>query len=235
MNMKFETFVQIKGEFEAEGLSRLEVAAEALFASRHGLDYLVKISGAEAKSDINYLADLGVTSIVCPMVETPFAMTKYMDMLSEGAFHHVGVTIETLTAVGNIESILDAGTALTEVTIGRTDLNASCAGAGVDTDEITAMVKTVARAAEKRGLSVTMGGSISARTRTLLEADVELRALIDFVETRKAVMPVEGFLSPGALIEALKLEEVLMRRRAAVADRTVRVADARLTALAARA
>lgn len=46
MDIKFETFARIKGEFEAEGLSRLEVAAEALFASRNGLDYLVKIGGA---------------------------------------------------------------------------------------------------------------------------------------------------------------------------------------------
>jgi 4-hydroxy-2-oxoheptanedioate aldolase len=235
MDIKFDTFARIKGEFEAEGLSRLEVAAEALFASRNGLDYLVKIGGAEAKSDIDYLADLGVASIVCPMIETPFAMKKYMDMLPHGAFHHIGVTIETVTAVGNIDAILDAGTALTDVTIGRTDLNASYAGAGVDTDETIAMVKTVARSAGLRGLPVTMGGSVSARTRALLEADAELNALIDFVETRKAVMPVQGFLSPGALLEALKLEEVLMRRRAAIADRTVKIASARLAALASRA
>lgn len=234
MDIQFETFVRIKGEFEAEGLSRLEVAAEALFASRRGLDYLVKIGGAEAKSDTHYLADLGVTSIVCPMVETPFAMRKYMEMLPEGAFHHIGVTIETVTAVGNIEAILDAGTALTEVTIGRTDLNASYAGQGVDTDETIAMVKTVARSARLRGLPVTMGGSISGKTRARIEADVELRELLGFIETRKAVMPVEGFMSPNALADALKLEELLLRRRAGAAGRTAKTTDARLLQLAGR-
>ncbi len=76
MSIDFSYFFCLKGEFEAEGLSRENVAAEALYAARHGLDYLVKISGAEAKSDVVYLEDLGLRSLVCPMIETPFAMQK---------------------------------------------------------------------------------------------------------------------------------------------------------------
>ena len=78
MTIDFTRFASLKGEFEAEGLTRQDVAAEALFAARNGLDYLVKIGGCEAKSDIFYLADLGITSIVAPMIESGFAMRKYM-------------------------------------------------------------------------------------------------------------------------------------------------------------
>ncbi len=67
MEINYSLFKYIKGEFEAEGLTRENIAAEALFAARKGLDYLVKISGAEAKSDIFYITDLGINAIVCPM------------------------------------------------------------------------------------------------------------------------------------------------------------------------
>ena len=235
MKIDFSVFACLKGEFESEGLSRLDVAAEALFAAREGLDYLVKISGAEAKSDIFYLEDLGVKSIVCPMVETPFAMEKYMEMLPQGAFEHVGVTIETITAVANIHTILTEGKLLSEVTIGRTDLTASYEGDSVESERTIAMVKTVAHAAKGKGLKVTMGGSVSKNTRELLRNDTELRGLLDYVETRKAVMPVERFLDETALIAALNLEEVLLRRRARQSERTLTATNARLSALTKRA
>ncbi len=235
MIIDYKTFACLKGEFEAEGLTRVDVAAEALFAARQGLDYLVKISGAEAKSDVFYLADIGITSLVCPMVETAFAMEKYMDMLPQGAFEHVGVTIETITAVNNIDAILAEGKLLSEVTIGRTDLTASYKGDSVESERTVSMVKTVARAAKAKGLKITMGGSITKHTRELLKTDADLRGLLDYVETRKAVMPVECFLDEASLTQALKLEEVLLRRRARESERTLPAISARLAALSKRA
>ena len=212
-NIDFSYFASLKGEFEAEGLGRDDLAAESLFAARHNLDYLVKIGGCEAKADVNYLAALGITSIVAPMIETAFAMEKYMEILPANCFKHVSVTIETITAVGNIEGIINAGTKLTEVTIGRTDLTASFKGSGVESSETMEMVREVAKTAKKRGLKVTMGGSISKATRLLLSSDKELQDLVDFVETRKVVMPINKFLEEEALSSALNLEAVLLERR----------------------
>src|SRR5579872_4245370 len=138
--------VSLKGEFEAEGLSRDSVAAEAAFAARKGLPYLVKIGGCEAKSDMRFLLKQGIRSIVAPMIESAFAMSKYQAMLPDGGFDHIGATIETVDAVQRIEAILDAGEKLTEVTVGRSDLTASYGGSGVDSRETVSMVKTVARA-----------------------------------------------------------------------------------------
>jgi len=234
MEIDYSIFATMKGEFEAEGLTRMDVAAEALFAARKGLDYLVKISGAEAKGDVYYLADLGITALVCPMIETPFAMEKYIEMLPKGAFEHIGVTIETVTAVNNIDAILNEGTLLSDVTIGRTDLTASYKGKSVESDYTIQMVKTVARAAKTKGLAVTMGGSISNQTYELLQNDKELRSLLDFIETRKAVMTIESFLRPTVLQQALKLEEILLRRRARESERTLPTITDRLAVLTKR-
>ena len=224
----------LKGEFEAEGLSRDSVAAEASFAARHGLPYLVKIGGCEAKSDIRFLQMIGVTSVVAPMIESPFAMRKYQDMLPDGAFAHVGVTIETIDAVTRIEAILAEGYRLTEVTVGRTDLTASFGGSSVDGPETIAMFKTVARAAKARGLPTTMGGSINSGTIALLREDRELRDLTHSVETRKCVMTVDDFLTDGALEEAFAVETTLLDMQLAYHGRIVDAARARVDALRAR-
>jgi 4-hydroxy-2-oxoheptanedioate aldolase len=208
--MQFRNIISLKGEFEAEGLSRDTVAAEAAFAARNGLGYLVKIGGCEAKADMRYLIQIGIRSIVAPMIESPFAMKKYQEMLPEGAFEHVGVTIETVDAVRRIDEILDAGINLTEVTVGRTDLTASCGGSSVDGEQTIDMVKKVARAAAKRGLKTTMGGSVSKHTRALLANDDELRELIACVETRKCVMPVDNFVTDSGLEDALEVEGALL-------------------------
>jgi 4-hydroxy-2-oxoheptanedioate aldolase len=208
--MDFSRIVALKGEFEAEGLSRDSVAAEAAYAARNGLPYLVKIGGCEAKSDLRFLMQIGVRRVVAPMIESPFAMSKYMQMIPDGAFDHVGVTIETIDAVGRIDEILDAGLKLSEVTVGRTDLNASFAGKGVDSDETIALVKTVAKAARARGLDTTIGGSVGVGTRQRLEEDEELRDLVSALETRKCVMPVEKFMEDGAIAAAFAVEEALL-------------------------
>ena len=162
---------------------------------------------------MNYLASLGVTSIVAPMIETPFAMEKYMEILPADHFKHISVTIETFTAVNNIEDIIRVGTKLSEVTIGRTDLTASYKGDGVESIETMDMVRKVAKKAKEQGLKVTMGGSINKATRLLLLTDKELQGLLDFVETRKVVMPINKFLHEGALSSALNLEATLLQRR----------------------
>jgi hypothetical protein len=203
----------LKGEFEAEGLTQQELAAEVVWASKRELDYLVKIGGCEAKSDIEFLQKLGVTSVVAPMIESPFAMSKYMGMLPNGAFDHVGVTIETFYAVERIEAILDAGTKLTNVTIGRSDLTASFGGKGTNSPETLEKTLVVARAAKTRGLEVTMGGSVDAGTRAFLRDGHELRDLIDAVETRKVVMPMEDFLEDGTLEDSIKVECELLQLR----------------------
>ena len=177
---------------------------------------------------------MGIRSIVAPMIESPFAMSKYQEMLPDGAFDHIGVTIETIDAVRRIDDILDAGVKLNEVTIGRTDLTASYGGPDVDCDETIAMVKTVARAARKRGLKTTMGGSVNKNTIDLLRRDDELRDLVACVETRKCVVPVVKFLEDGALNAAFAVEAALLEMLIAQHGGIAAAAQARIGQISSR-
>lgn len=232
--LDFSRISSLKGEFEAEALPRDTLAAEVIFAARHGVGYLVKIGGCEAKADIRFLQQIGVREIVAPMIESGFAMQKYMQMLPEGAFEHVGVTVETRNAVERIEELLDAGTKLTEVTVGRSDLTASFGGQGVECAETIEMVKHVARAATKRGLPTTMGGTISTATRALLDEDAELRGLVAAVETRKCVMATERFLEEGALADAFAVENALLEMQSRYHGAIAAAANDRLVQIRAR-
>ncbi len=231
MLINYSSFKSLKGELEAEGLSRMEVAAETIFAAKNGLDYLVKISGAEAKSDINFLIDLGITSIVCPMIETKFAMSKYMDMLTDGVFLDKGVTIETITAVKNIKEIIETGIYLTGVTIGRTDLTSSWGGNDAESDQTMSMVREVASVAKEAGLKVTMGGSISQKTKDQFLKAPDLMTLIDFIETRKTVMSVFDFIDGDGFVSAMNLEKKLLNKRAASSQRTLDLCKRRVLML----
>lgn len=235
-NGDFGSFTALKGEFEAEGLSREELAVEVAWAARRGVDYLCKIGGCEAKSDLLFLERMGVTSVVAPMIESAFAMSKYMDALPPDHFRHVGVTIETANAVERIEAILDAGTRLTNVTIGRSDLTASfgAGGGGVDGERTMAALRTVARAAHARGLEVTMGGGINVRTRDLLQRDAELAGLVACVETRKVVIPTTAFVGAGILERAIAIELELLDLHANPAGRGVDKAHARAAQIRSR-
>ena len=161
-------------------------------------------------------------------------MQKYQEMLPDGAFKHIGVTIETITAVERIEAILDAGIKLTEVTVGRSDLTASFGGSDVNCPETISMVKTVARAARARRLKTTMGGTVNAETLNLLQADGELCDLIASVETRKCVMSVEKFLEPAALMDAFAVETALLDMQIAFYGEIRNAARARASVLRER-
>ena len=227
-------FVSLKGEMEAEGLCQIQVAREAILAAKNQLDYLIKIGGSEAKSNLQYLMDIGVTSVVVPMIETPFAMKKFVKMLSKEHFKHVGVTIETVTAVENIDGILDEGTALTELTIGRADLTASYNGDSVESSKTINMVKKVAEKAKNRGLKVTMGGSVSKNTIQTLLSDSELYGLIDYIETRKVVLKVDNFVRAGALEAALAFETLNIDNRLNLVERNLLSDKKRKAALSQR-
>ncbi|RYY17497.1 MAG: hypothetical protein EON55_02015 [Alphaproteobacteria bacterium] len=230
----FGPFTSLKGEFEAEGLSREDLAVEVAWAGRRGIDYLCKIGGCEAKSDLLFLERLGVTNVVAPMIESAFAMSKYMDALPSEHFHHIGVTIETQDAVERIQAILDAGHRLTNVTLGRSDLTASFGGSGVDSEETMVMVRAVAHAAHARGLEVTMGGGVNARTRDLLRSDAELVDLIACVETRKVVIPVPTFMEDGVLERAIGIELELLDLHSGPAGRGLDKARARAEQIRSR-
>lgn len=188
--------VEVKAEFESEGARLNELMRLKDIASSCGMGIVLKIGGGEAIRDIHDARILGVSSIVAPMVETPYALQKFLEAVKK----HVpadeqediafAVNIETLTSCQNLDAMLALPGAkkLSRVTVGRVDLSGSMGleRKDINSEQIFEITKTVFDKSKKAGLSPTLGGAISVESIPFIQKLVA-ENLLDRFETRKVV------------------------------------------------
>ena len=105
--------VAVKAEFEAEGTRTEELLRLIELARRADIGIGLKIGGCEAVRDLIEAKQFGVDYVIAPMVETPYAMQKYVDAknkvfnLDERADVDFLVNIETYTGLDNSSKMID--------------------------------------------------------------------------------------------------------------------------------
>lgn len=172
-------FSGVKAEFEAEG-SRVDDLKILLFAGKSAnLETIVKIGGCEALRDMRDLASMGrVENVVAPMIESPFALQKFISMSSKvseeyGFEPNLYFNLETIGSVEKIDEILElaSGSGLIEgVTFGRGDFAESMGlkRSEVDSDLVSQHVLAACELTVKAGLKFCVGGSITASSTNVL-------------------------------------------------------------------
>lgn len=209
--------VGVKAEFEAEG-TRLEEALrlkEVLMKA--GLGLTLKIGGCEAVRDMYEARVIGVSRVIAPMVESPYALRKFVEA-AELAFPadelseiRLAVVIETVDACARFGAMLDTPVVgkLEGIVIGRSDLSCSL---GLDRDAINSdrvldVVTPVIERAKAAKLTVTVGGGVSAQSlpwfRRLPPGS------LNRYETRKVIFSCPEALGPDAergIMKALQFE-----------------------------
>lgn len=164
----------VKAEFEAEG-TRLEEALRLKeVITKAGLDLTIKIGGCEALKDFYDARAIGVTHIVGPMIESAYALKKYLASariaFPPDEFDSVKflVNIETITACENIEEVLGKYdiTGLSGIVFGRVDLTGSLGltREDVNSDRIFEIASKVFEVARKHDLEIVVGGGVSKET-----------------------------------------------------------------------
>lgn len=196
--------VSVKAEFEAEG-TRIDELLRLLEITRTaGLAMTVKIGGCEAVRDLLEAKQIGVRYIVAPMVETPYAASKYVKAINsvfqpdEQVDMNYLINIETITSFENRGAIMAeiAGSPGADgLVFGRSDFVGSLElpSEHVNSQDTTNYILTVARLCEASNKQLVVGGGVSAKSVDALRQIHGIR--LDRFETRKIVFDADRALA----------------------------------------
>ena len=193
--------VAVKAEFEAEGTRTEELLRLLDISKRADMKFGLKIGGCEAVRDLIEAKQFGVDYVIAPMVETPYALTKFIeaknkvfaiDELQDTDFL---INIETRTGFLNIEEIADIAAGaegIQGLVFGRVDYvgSKSMSRDLVDSDEVTNDCQVVASFCKERGLDLVVGGGVSFNAVPALRS-ISANHLSRF-ETRKVIFSAEA-------------------------------------------
>ena len=192
--------VGIKSSFEDEGVIFNELIKLKELCLSCGIELNIKIGGCEAISDINNCLLLNVNGIVAPMVESPFALEKFVTSIHDNLPPQLRkrinffVNIESKTSYENIRGILDSDSCryLSGIVVGRSDLIKSfgLTKDNVNDDEIYDMVFEIFNEAKKYKLMTVMGGNISVNSTDFIKK-LYNKKLLDKIETRNVIFKLD--------------------------------------------
>ena len=236
--------VGVKAEFEAEG-TRLEEAMRLKEVSmKAGLHLTLKIGGCEAIRDMFEAANLGTANLVAPMVETPYALKKYLGAIKIGFADdprtdmNFLINLETITSIQNFDAMLalPEAKALSGIVIGRVDLTGSL-GLGrddVNGEKIQKLAVEAAAKAKAAGKIVVVGGGVSFHSLAFFKAFPE--GHLDRYETRKVVFQCPGALKnqEAAFLRAVEFELMWLKNKRAYYTQISREDEARLVMMEER-
>lgn len=215
---------EIKAEFEAEGSRMEEMMRLKDVTTFVGLPIILKIGGVEAVTDVYSALSIGVKGIIAPMVETPFALTKFLNliknMIAEDNAKDIefGFNLETITAYKNIDAMfkLPDVSILSYVTVGRVDLTGSMelGREAINTfSEVYKICESVLSKTKKRGLKTGLGGGISKEALPIITKLAKAK-LLDKFETRKVVFPATSYkYGYAAILKALEFELLWLKSK----------------------
>ena len=233
--------VAIKAEFEAEGSRTDELVMLNEIIFRADMKLYIKIGGCEAVRDLDQCRLLGASGIMAPMIESPFAMKKFVGAAEKVYGDEIDmvewiINAETVTCHENLDAILEAGKGfLSTVSIGRVDMSASMGLSRefINGDEVFAVTEDVARRSRDAGYIVNCGGGISFDAIPFI---CKLYPLNNRFETRKVVFNATDDvdrLSSG-ILKAMEFETLYLQNKCEFYDRMAKEDQSRLKMMTER-
>ena len=202
----------LKIEFETECITFEEVLEAKRLAQASGVELAIKIGGCGAVRDIFEAKEAGAGVIVAPMIESVYALKKFVSSVEEvynnfAESPDLFINIETEQGVLNFSKIVssDEFDKIAGVVIGRNDMAKSYGIEDAENDLIRNNISVIANKANKCWKKVIVGGKIMPESK--------LQQLQPFVqcETRKIVF--ENIPDAVAILKALEFETLFIENK----------------------
>lgn len=187
----------IKQSLEDEGSSFNDLKIMRKITKNHKINLNIKIGGCEAKNDIFFCKELKVDSIVAPMIESEYALKKYVQCIGNNNNAKLFINLETALALKNLTQIVNSNyfSRLSGLVIGRSDLAGSLnlQKKDVNSKKIYDLVNgsfTYVKKKENK-LVLKMGGSITNDSKIFI-TKLYKKKKINFIETRNVEFKVNN-------------------------------------------
>jgi len=232
--------VGVKSSLEAEGIRFTELFRLKEIAMVAGLGSTVKIGGCEALTDIRMARSIGFDGIMSPMIESGFALKKFLDMAeaeySKDELEDIKllINIETLDGYEKIDKLLavDGIGRLYGIVLGRTDLSSALNMKDVDSPQILQIAREIFMKAKQKSIKCMVGGGITDKTIPFLK---ELGDLVCGFETRKVIFANvqvnEAVMKKGIRL-ALEFEYLWYKLKQEFYDKLLKEDEGRMKKLA---
>ncbi len=231
----------IKAEFEAEGSRTDELVKLNEIVFRADMNLFIKIGGCEAVRDLDQCRLLGASGIMAPMIETPFAMKKFVGAAKKVYGDEISdvewiINTETKTCKANFDDILAEGKGfLNTIAIGRVDLSGSMGltREAINGKEVFEASKFFAQKAKAAGVIVGFGGGISFDAVDFIK---DMKGLADKFETRKVVFKYDDNAErlKAGILKAMEFEVLYLQNKCEFYDRMANEDRARMQMLTQR-
>ncbi len=202
-----------KAEFEAEGTRVDELLRLLEITARANLSFTLKIGGCEAVRDLIEAKQYGVDVIVAPMIESPYALQKFIDAKNKVFEPELQdrtkflFNLETRVAFDQADALITTGkqeNGVDGVVFGRVDYTGSMNQTRdtINTQQSTDDVLSISQKCKENDLVLVVGGGVAEEAIPYLQQMNNLH-LTKF-ETRKVVFDA-SLLSTNNIEDALKL------------------------------
>lgn len=217
-------YVGIKSEFESEGIRMDELLRLIELVRRADLNLGIKIGGCEAISDLYKCKQIGADYIIAPMIETPYALTKYIEaknkVFPQKEQENISFlfNLETITAYKKLTQILKTAkieNGINGLVFGRVDFARSLnlGRREVSIQKITDYCIDVANHCIKHNIEYVVGGSVTLESIDVLKRIKEV--LLTRFETRKVILNSESldFKDSKYLKNAIEFELLSLKNK----------------------